>query len=451
MGRRSHTRTLKLWMNGEFVGTWSILPHAAETLQYADSWVASPQGRPLSLSLPFTPGNQPHRGDAVRIYFENLLPDSRDIRERVARRFQVGSTDAFALLAEIGRDCVGALQVLPDAAPPDGVQEVHATPLDDAAVAQVLRNTLAPAPVGGRDTADDEDFRISIAGAQEKTALLWFNDRWCLPHGATPTTHIFKLPLGLVGNLKFDMRDSVENEWLCSEILHAYGLPVARTQALQFEDMKVLAVERFDRRWWTAPDGKRWLIRLPQEDMCQATGTPPHLKYEADGGPGVRAIMKLLATSTDPDCDRRTFFQAQVLFCMLRATDGHAKNFSIFLNAAGSYQLTPLYDVLSAYPVIGTGANQLSPFRAKMAMAVRSKNPHWVMREILRRHWLTVGAEHGVVAPDGRGAEAVVDDLVARTPGVVMTVRALLPAGFPMYVADTIFNGLQEAADKLAG
>lgn len=86
-----------------------------------------------------------------------------------------------------------------------------------------------------------------------------------------------------------------------------------------------------------------------------------------------------------------------------------------------------------------------------MAMAVRSKNPHWVMREILRRHWLTVGAEHGVVAPDGRGAEAVVDDLVARTPGVVMPVRALLPAGFPMYVADTIFNGLQEVADKLAG
>lgn len=192
------------------------------------------------------------------------------------------------------------------------------------------------------------------------------------------------------------------------------------------------------------------LIRLPQEDMCQATGTPPHLKYEADGGPGVRAIMKLLATSTDPDGDRRKFFQAQVLFCMLRATDGHAKNFSLFLNAGGSYRLTPLYDVLSAYPVIGTRTNQLSPFKARMAMAVRSKNSHWVRRDILRRHWLAMGAEHGVVAPDGRGAEAVVDELVARTPGVVKTVRALLPAGFPMYVADAILDGLQQAADKLA-
>lgn len=451
MGRRSHTRTLTLWMNGEFVGTWSIPAHAAETLRYADSWVASAQGRPLSLSLPFTPGNQPHRGDAVRTYFENLLPDSKDIRERVARRFQAGSTDAFALLAEIGRDCAGALQILPDDAPPDDVQEVRATPLDDAAVARVLRNTLAPAAVAGRDTTADDDFRISIAGAQEKTALLWYNDRWCLPHGATPTTHIFKLPRGLVGNLKFDMRDSVENEWLCSEILHAYGLPVARTKVLQFEDMKVLVAERFDRRWWTDPDDKSWLIRLPQEDMCQATRTPPHLKYETDGGPGVRAIMKLLASSTDSDGDRRRFFQAQVLCCMLRATDGHAKNFSLYLHAGGSYQLTPLYDVLSAYPVIGTGANQLSPFKVKMAMAVRSKNPHWVMRDILRRHWLTVGVEHGVVAPDGRAAEAVVDDLVARTPGVVRTVRARLPVGFPMYVADSILNGLQNAAKKLAG
>lgn len=438
-------------MNGEFVGTWNILPHAAETLQYANSWVASPQGRPLSLSLPFTPGNRPHRGDAVRTYFENLLPDSKAIRERVARRFQARSTDAFALLAEIGRDCVGALQVLPDAAPPDGMQEVHATPLDEAAVAQVLRNTLTPAAVGGRHKAADDEFRISIAGAQEKTALLWYNGQWCLPHGATPTTHIFKLPLGLVGNLKVDLRDSVENEWLCSEILHAYGMPVARTQVLQFEEMKVLAVERFDRRWWVAPDGKRWLIRLPQEDMCQATGTPPHLKYEADGGPGVRDIMKLLGTSTDPDGDRRRFFQALVLFFILCAPDGHAKNFSLFLNAGGSYQLTPLYDVLSAYPVIGTGANQLSPFKAKMAMAIRSKNTHWVMRDILRRHWLTVGGEHGVVSPDGRGAEAVLDDLLARTPGVVKTVRALLPIGFPMHVADAILNGLENAAKKLAG
>ena len=437
-------------MNGEFVGTWSVQPHVGEVLQYSDTWVASPNGRPLSLSLPFTPGNPPHRGEAVRTYFENLLPDSKEIRERVARRYQADSTNAFALLTEVGRDCVGALQVVPGTAAPEGVQEVNAIPMSDAEIAQLLRNTVAPIPLG-RDAAADDDFRISIAGAQEKTAMLWYDGRWCRPHGATPTTHIFKLPLGLVANMGYDLRDSVENEWLCSEILRAYQMPVAATKPVVFEDMKVLSVERFDRMWWENPDGKRWLVRLPQEDMCQATGTPPHLKYESDGGPGVRQIMKLLATSRDPARDQRTFFKAQVLFWMLRATDGHAKNFSIFLRQGGTYELTPLYDVLSAYPIIGKGANQLSPHKVKMAMAVRSKNAHWVMRDILRRHWIAMGTEHGVVSEDGGGVEQVLDDLVAHTPGVVHTVRALLPAGFPMHVADAILNGLQEAADKLAG
>lgn len=244
---------------------------------------------------------------------------------------------------------------------------------------------------------------------------------------------------------------SVENEWLCSKILEAYDLPVASTQILQFEDMKALVVERFDRMWWENEEGQRWLIRLPQEDLCQATGTPPHLKYESDGGPGMRTIMKLLATSIDSDRDRRTFFQAQVLFWMLRATNGHAKNFSIFLRARGTYELTPLYDVLSAYPVIGTGANQLSPFKAKLAMAVRSKNAHWIMRDIMRRHWLDVGKEHGVVASNGRGVDVVLDEIVAKTPEVVRSVRALLPEKFPENVADSILSGLQAAADKLAG
>lgn len=127
---------------------------------------------------------------------------------------------------------------------------------------------------------------------------------------------------------------------------------------------------------------------------------------------------------------------------MLRATDDHAKNSSIFLCLSGTYELTPLYDVLSAYPVISTGANQLSPFKAKMAMAVRSKNTHWAMRDIVRRHWLEVGKEHGVVAPDGRGTEVVLDEIVEQTPEVVRSVRALLPEKFPKHVADSILNEL---------
>lgn len=446
MGRRPHARALGLWMNHHFVGTWTISPRNGESLQYDGAWAQSGHGRPLSLSLPFTPGNQPHRSAAVEAYFENLLPDSKDIRDRVARRYKAGSTDAFDLLEQVGRDCVGALQLLPADVQPEDTLKAEGTPLSDVEVATLLRGTVAAPDVLGPD--QDEDFRISIAGAQEKTALLRLGGQWCRPHGATPTTHIFKLPMGLVGGLQYDMSESIENEWLCAVILQAYGLPVAACEIQTFEDVKALVVERFDRRW-IQEDGKPGLLRLPQEDMCQATGTPPHLKYETDGGPGVDRIMVLLNGSTHRDQDKRTFFQAQVLFWMLCATDGHAKNFSLAIGAQGSYRLTPLYDVLSAHPLLGEGPGKLSPHKAKMAMAVRATNPHWKMKEILRRHWLEMGARHGVITADGRPVEFVVDDLVHRTPGVIKQVRKRLPAGFPMHLADSILKGLQGAADKL--
>ncbi|MDP9900841.1 type II toxin-antitoxin system HipA family toxin [Variovorax ginsengisoli] len=448
MGRRSHTQALALWMNGERVGTWHLHPQSGDLLTYDPGWMAAAHGRPLSLSLPFMPGGAPHRGETVRRYFENLLPDSDDIRARIARRYQTTSTDAFPLLAEIGRDCVGALQLLPEGDVPAASHPVQATPLDAHEVAQVLRNAVSPVVQSQAD--DDASFRISIAGAQEKTALLRLNDRWCLPHGDTPTTHIFKLPLGLIGGMQYDMRESVDNEWLCALILKAYGLPVAPCEPLQFEDLKVLAVERFDRRWWQSPAGDARLVRLPQEDMCQARAVSPHAKYEVDGGPGIDSIMEVLEGSIDRSNDRRTFFEAQLVFWLLCATDGHAKNFSLFLHPGGRYRLTPLYDVLSAYPILGEGPGKLSPFKARMAMAVRSKSAHWKMREILRRHWVTVGERHGVTTRAGRDARFVIDELVERTPQVIRDVRAQLPPAFPPALAQAIFSGLQQAAHRLA-
>src|SRR5471030_752144 len=151
------------------------------------------------------------------------------------------------------------------------------------------RHALSDRPLRQGDEMDD--LRLSIAGAQEKSALLWHQGQWQRPLGSTPTTHILKLPMGLVGAMRADMRTSVENEWLCSIIMRGFGLPVAHCEMARFEDMKVLVVERFDRR--PAEDGS-WIVRLPQEDFCQATGTSPLHKYQADGGPGVSTIMEIL-------------------------------------------------------------------------------------------------------------------------------------------------------------
>ena len=219
---------------------------------------------------------------------------------------------------------------------------------------------------------------------------------------------------------------------------------------MQFEDVKALVVERFDRTWWTHPEGGQRLVRLPQEDMCQAMGVAPEAKYEADGGPDIDGILDLLDGSITREQDRRDFFKAQLLFWMLCATDGHGKNFSLFLRPGGRYQLTPLYDVLSAYPVLGEGPSRMSPHRVKLAMAVRSRNAHWKVRDILRRHWVALGTRHGVVSEDGRQVEFLIDDVVDRTPMVISAVRAVLPDGFPESVAESILTGLQVAAHRLA-
>ena len=395
--------------------------------------------------MPFRPGNPPLRGHAVRHYFDNLLPDSKPIRERLARRFRAETTEAFDLLAQIGRDCVGALQILPEGRDPEDVKVVQAQPLDEAGVSRALRAALTPGSFD-EQASDTDDFRISIAGAQEKTALLWHEGRWWRPMGPTPTTHILKLPLGLVGNMQLDLRDSVENEWLCAQILGAYGLPVARCHPLSFEGQRVLGVERFDRMW--AAEGA-WLLRLPQEDMCQATATPAHSRYEADGGPGIDRILDVLNASRRRAQDRETFFRAQLLFWLMCAPDGHAKNFSISLHAGGTFSLTPLYDVVSAYPVLGNGANRISPHRVKLAMALRCTHAHWRMRDILRRHWVEVGRRNGVVSESGQGVDEMIQDVIDRTPAALEAAAAMLPAGFPAHVSGSILNGVAAAVRKL--
>ena len=438
VSRTSRARRLALWMNGERVGTWSIV-RGKDHLQYEDDWLQSAHARPLSLTLPFTPGNQPHRGAVVGAWFDNLLPDSNELRQRIASRFKTKGQSTFELLAEVGRDSVGAIRLLPEGAEVDDVKVINAQAMSEADVAQWLRNATATASMNGADWGAN-DFRISLAGAQEKTALLKLKDQWARPLGATPTTHILKLPLGLVGNMQMDMNASVENEWLCAQILKAFGLPVADCEMVQFEDIKALSVERFDRAWSSTGT---WLMRLPQEDMCQALGYPGHQKYEADGGPGMDQILRLLHGSQRAEEDKHNFVKAQFLFWLLGASDGHAKNFSVQLKPGGKYAMAPLYDVLSVYPVVGNGRDQVSPHKVRMAMAVRSKNAHWKMQEILPRHWHALARRHGV-AP--KGDESPYEQVIGQMQGAIEQVQALLPPGFDAHLFERITTGMSANA-----
>lgn len=209
MARAANRGSLNVWLNGIPIGQWTTSRHSS-SFQYFDDWLDDEQGRPLSLSMPFRPDNKAYEGDVVTNYFDNLLPDSEPIRRRLAQRYQTGVTASFELLAAIGRDCVGAAQLLPIDAVPEDLFTIQGEELDERRIAEILRATTAPGGLGHQDHHDH--LRLSIAGAQEKNALLWHEGRWLRPTASTPTTHILKLPLGLVGNMRADMRTSVENE-----------------------------------------------------------------------------------------------------------------------------------------------------------------------------------------------------------------------------------------------
>ncbi len=427
---------LEVWTNGVHVGRWEV-SGAEHRFEYDVGWLRHPAGRPLSLSMSFAPDNPAYRGDVVRDFFDNLLPDSAAIRRRIQQKFGTAGTGAFEMLGAIGRDCVGAVQLMPPGQEPQGWDRIDAQALDDEGVEFAIDTALAgERPLG---QTQEVDLRISIAGAQEKTALLLHEGRWCRPLGATPSTHIFKLPLGLVGNMRADMSASVENEWACSRLLHALGLPVATCGMAHFGRHKVLVVERFDRRLVATPGAAPWIARLPQEDFCQALGLPGDLKYESDGGPGIRPILRVLQASSQPARDTATFVHAQLAFRLMAATDGHAKNFSVHLERHSTYRLTPLYDVLSAWPIIGNGPNQISFRRAKLAMALRSRNAHDHLHEVHARHWLALAREAGI------RFESLVE-LVARVPAALDTVESELPAGFPAAVWKAIRVGTQAQA-----
>jgi len=428
-------QSLIVAMNTERVGTLYRDGSGAMTFQYTPEWLADSGARPISLSLPLRA--ELHRGPAVFNFFQNLLPDSDAILARMQARFKVETAHPFDLLASIGRDCIGAIQLYPPDSELPPVTETIATPLTDAQIEDILAG-YQTAPLG---MTDGVDFRISLAGAQEKTALLWYQGQWQRPQGSTPTSHIFKLPIGMITHNNIDLTDSCENEWLCLQIAKAFGFEAANAELAIFGSKKVLVVERFDRRW--AQDG-HWLMRLPQEDFCQALGIAPALKYQADGGPGIADAMRLLLGSRLATHDREQFFKTQILFWLLAAIDGHGKNFSLFIEAGSAYRMTPLYDVLSAYPLFASGGIQEK--KAKMAMALQGKNRHYHFAMMQPRHFISTARQVGF--PLQRAIE-LMQEMAEQTKDVIRQVSVQLPKEFPAHIRTAIFDGMSQQAVKI--
>jgi len=220
MGRRPAYAPLRVYLNNRRVGTLSREASGAIGFSYHEDWLGWEHALPVSLSLSLR--ETPYRGEPVAAVFENLLPDSDKLRRLVAEKVGARGTDAYSMLTKIGHDCVGALQFIAgDDDASDATGTLEGEPVDKTAIEKILKG-LSQAPLG---LTSDDAFRISVAGAQEKTALLWHEGQWIKPHGTTPTTHLIKTQIGeLPGGI--DLSDSVENEYYCLKLTEAFGLPV---------------------------------------------------------------------------------------------------------------------------------------------------------------------------------------------------------------------------------
>jgi serine/threonine-protein kinase HipA len=418
---------LNIFLNGRLVGRLKKETSGAHAFQYDPTWLHWEHTFPVSLSLPLREDR--YTGDPVVAVFDNLLPDNQEIRNRLAARVSAEGADVYSLLATIGRDCVGALQFLPDGDAPGPAGGIDARPVNDARIGALLAD-LGPTPLGV--SHEDEEFRISIAGAQDKTALLFWKNKWHLPYGSTATTHILKPQIGIRGN-GIDLSQSVENEHLCMRLTSALGLPTAETEIREFAGRRVLVIQRFDRQWTR---DKR-LLRIPQEDCCQALSVPPVRKYQTEGGPGIRQILQFLKASDHPEDDQRLFIKAQIVFWLLGATDGHAKNFSIFLYPGGGFRLTPLYDVMSTQPVMD--AKQIQRKHMRLAMSVGDTH-HYILDTILPRHFIQSAEQAGMSASV---IKAVMAELIEQTPQAIATALEALPDDFPQAISASIVGGME--------
>lgn len=433
MARTRKNPPLRVLLNGREVGLLSRASSGAIDFQYAQDWLYWENAIPVSLSMPLREDR--YIGPPVLAVFENLLPDNKSVRDRVAARVQAPGNDAFSLLGKIGHDCVGALQFLPDGMDAGKAGAIEGRPISDDEIARKIYDLRAN-PLG---MDEDDDFRISIAGAQEKTALLFHEGKWMTPVGTTATTHILKPQIGQIPN-GIDLSNSVENEYLCLKLCAAFGLDVTKAEIVEFAGTKVLAVERFDRLWT-----RDWrLLRLPQEDMCQALSVPPNLKYQADGGPDNQAIMNLLKASDTPTEDQAAYLKAQVIFWLIGATDGHAKNFSIFLTPGQHFRMTPLYDILTAQPSVDAG--QVNPRKFKLAMSVGDNN-HYRIGEVTPRHFLQTADRCSF---DARIIRMVFEHLLDTAKTAAEKTIADLGNQIPGELANSVLAGIETRLDAIA-
>ena len=402
---RSATLRLTALLQGTAAGHVFQMGNGRLVFRYEDAWRSQPTAYPLSLSMSLSAAE--HGDRAIRAFLWGLLPDNPDVIAWWARKYGVSRYRVVDLLAHTGEDCAGAVQF----AKPERVAALVGVStfvdeqqsiewLSEQQVGERLR-ALRLNPAVSRATGDTGQF--SLAGAQPKTAL-YQNDegRWGIPTGRVPTNRILKPPtLGL--------DDFAYNEHVCLRLASELGFAAARSSVVDFAGESAIVLERYDRARIGAS-----LSRIHQEDMCQALAVEPTRKYEADGGPSIEKIAKLIdqhSSSAKEDVAR--FVDAIIFNWLIAGSDAHAKNFSILHATGPQLRLAPLYDVISILPY-----PQLLDSNNSLAMSIDGERR---MDAIRGSHWRALAKRVGMNAED---VVERIQDLARRIPDGLNKIMA---------------------------
>lgn len=379
------------------------------TIRFNEAYRADPSATPLSVSMPRTAALHKAAGPAAWLW--GLLPDNDDVLRRWARDYDASTRSPLSYLStEIGLDCPGSVRFIPsDAKHPSVGRDSGVHWLSDDELEARINNlaTDSTSWQGNRSVG-----QFSLAGAQAKTALRSDGTgRWGSPYGDEPSTHILKPSVP-----GFDHQQV--NEHLCLSAATNLGLVAATTDIATIGDHQILVVDRFDRHE-TSPNEWR---RIHQEDMCQALGVHPNLKYQADGGPSAADIARLINRWTQPPVSAREtqrFLDALIYNWLIAGTDGHAKNYA-FLHSGNQTRLAPLYDISSFLPYDDSRGHKL-----KLAMKIGGE---YRVDRIRRTSWQRLAEDIGVDQTDllDRCAE-----LAERVPDAFEQAAATLAEASP--------------------
>lgn len=396
------SRILAVYLFGTRCGTVRTLPSGRHEFEYSAVWLNRGPGIPLSISMPL--GETPYPHQVITPFLWGLLPDNEKIHNQiaVAGDDRVSPRNVAALLAKVGIDCAGAVQIIPDKASLTEQQlDDPVEWLTDEQIGAIVRRmrdgkgaNIQPGPwVEGR---------FSLAGAQPKFTLTKdpVTGAFGFPSWRTPSTHIFKPPMP-------DLADQLHNEHVCLSIARMLNINAVDSQIMHFDGEPVIAVDRYDRR---TVDGS--VRRLHQEDMCQAMSVYPACKYQSDGGPSASGIArKVLHGSAHPARDIETFARSLVLNFLIGGTDAHGKNYSVIFGRGGKYRLASIYDINSLIPY---GIDR----KTRMAMSIGGK---YRIADIQPRHFEKLALDIGT---EPAAMRQILEEMVGQLPDAASSVVA---------------------------